>query len=62
VNSIGAAQLYIRLKTAEIPAEIHIYNSGGHGFGVRPTSTKPVNEWPEVFVDWLADRGLIAAR
>jgi len=24
------------LKTAGVPAEIHIYNRGGHGFGIRP--------------------------
>jgi len=62
VNSINLTLLYAKLKTANIPAEIHIYNSGGHGFGVRPNSVKPVSHWPEVFVAWLADRGLMSGK
>ena len=28
---------YLALKRAGVPAELHVYESGGHGFGLRPT-------------------------
>lgn len=56
--SENLAAFYLILKTAGVPAELHIYNSGGHGFGIRPT-TRPVGKWPDLFVDWLRDRGMI---
>jgi acetyl esterase/lipase len=56
--SENLATFYLRLKAAGVPAELHIYNSGGHGFGIRPT-TRPVGTWPDRFIDWLRDRGLI---
>jgi acetyl esterase/lipase len=58
--SENLAAFYIRLKAAGIPAELHIYESGGHGFGIRPT-TLPVGTWPDRFMDWLRDRGLVQA-
>jgi acetyl esterase/lipase len=33
-NSVG---MYLALKRAKVPAELHVYASGGHGFGPRPT-------------------------
>ena len=30
----GLAEVYLRLKRAGVPAELHMYGSGGHGFGV----------------------------
>jgi acetyl esterase/lipase len=56
--SENLATFYLMLKAAGVPAELHIYNSGGHGFGIRPT-TMPVGTWPDRFVDWLRDRGMI---
>ena len=35
-----------------MPAEMHIYAHGGHGFGVRP-SDKPVSHWPDLLGTWL---------
>jgi acetyl esterase/lipase len=58
--SENLATFYLRLKAAGVPAELHIYNSGGHGFGIRPT-TRPVGTWPDRFMDWLRDRGLVEA-
>jgi acetyl esterase/lipase len=56
--SENLATFYLMLKAAGVPAELHIYTSGGHGFGIRPT-TLPVGTWPDRFVDWLRDRGFI---
>ena len=37
---------YLALKEAKVPAEMHIYASGGHGYGLRP-SASTVSTWPQ---------------
>ena len=32
----GLAEVYLRFKRAGAPAELHMYSTGGHGFGLRP--------------------------
>lgn len=46
------------LRRAGINAELHIYNSGGHGFGVRERPLA-VTGWHARFVEWLGDRGFL---
>jgi len=46
------ATLLLKLRAANIPTEVHIYQHGGHGFGVRDRPL-PVSSWPERFHDWL---------
>jgi endo-1,4-beta-xylanase len=55
----GLAEVYLRFKRAGVPAELHMYGSGGHGFGVRATNTRPVGAWLDRFVEWLRDRQLL---
>jgi acetyl esterase/lipase len=43
---------YQALKDAGIPAELHIYANGGHGFGLRPTAL-PISHWPVAAEIWL---------
>jgi endo-1,4-beta-xylanase len=52
------ANFFVTLKKAGINAEIHIYNSGGHGFGVRERPMA-VTGWHVRFTEWLADRGFL---
>ena len=54
----GSARLYAEWKAAGRPAELHIYEKGGHGFGMTPRGL-PVDRWVERYGDWLAQRGLI---
>jgi endo-1,4-beta-xylanase len=59
--SAGLAEVYLRFHEADVPAELHIFTSGGHGFGIRShSSPEPVHEWPARFVEWLAERGFTA--
>jgi endo-1,4-beta-xylanase len=52
------ARFYLELEANHIPAEMHIYSSGGHGFGLRPSKTgAPVATWTDRLKDWLAERG-----
>ncbi len=54
-NSLG---YYSALKQAKVPAEMHLYPSGGHGYGMRPTS-KTVTTWPARAGEWLRSTGVL---
>lgn len=45
------------LRAARVPAEAHIFEEGGHGFGIWLARGKPAHAWPELFVAWAARRG-----
>lgn len=49
---------YYALKEAEVPAWIHLYSQGGHGYGLRNTGAS-VNEWPDRAEDWFREIGAI---
>jgi acetyl esterase/lipase len=40
------------LKKAKVPAELHIFPTGGHGYGLRP-SEHAVSGWPELCRTWM---------
>ncbi len=58
--SDGLATLYLALHHAGVNAELHIYNSGGHGFGVRPRDLA-VSGWTSRLLEWMRDRGWLGA-
>jgi acetyl esterase/lipase len=43
---------FLALKNAGVPAELHLYAEGGHGYGLRRT-TLPVTSWPAFVETWL---------
>src|SRR5262249_42493914 len=47
------------LKEADVPVELHLYEKGGHGYGLRKTKV-PVTAWNERCAEWLEGRGLLA--
>lgn len=54
-NSIS---FYLALRKANVPAEMHIYEKGGHGFG--PGKDKgAVSSWMARCADWMRGRGLL---
>jgi endo-1,4-beta-xylanase len=57
--SEGLAEAYLRFKRAGVPAELHIYSSGGHGFGLRATNKRPVGQWMVRFEEWLTESGFL---
>ena len=56
-RSVAVAELYIALKRANVSAELHIYESGGHGYGLRETE-QPVTSWPDRMQEWMRRLGL----
>lgn len=55
MNSIA---YYLALHRFKISAEMHIYKSGGHGFGMHNPTTK--EEWMENCKDWMESMGLLS--
>jgi acetyl esterase/lipase len=55
LNSVG---IFRKWTQAGIPAELHIYERGGHGFGFR-THRSTSDSWPAAFQAWLAARGYL---
>ena len=43
---------FLALKNAKVPAEMHLYANGGHGYGLRKTEL-PVTGWPKLVETWL---------
>ena len=59
--STAIPALYLALKKAGVPAELHIYNSGGHGFGLRQPDPRPnviYATWALRLQEWMADVGM----
>ncbi|MGA2675101.1 MAG: alpha/beta hydrolase [Terracidiphilus sp.] len=52
VHVENAVVYFQQLKNAKVPAELHIYAQGGHGYGLRRTAL-PVTAWPEGVETWL---------
>jgi acetyl esterase/lipase len=49
------------LREAKVPFELHVYPTGGHGYGLRPTKDY-VTTWPQRAADWMRSRGLLERR
>lgn len=58
VKADNSALMYLALKRAGVPAELHIYATGGHGFGLRP-SDQPCSKWPQSCAAWLQKSGFL---
>jgi len=57
-NAENSAFMYVALKRAGIPTELHIYATGDHDFGVRQNDKLP-SSWTGLCVKWLRSRGLL---
>ena len=59
VNPVeNSLRLHAALRARKIPAELHVFASGGHGFGLRKIAGKPVEAWPELWRAWARTTGL----
>ncbi len=52
VHEENALVYFQALKEAHVPAELHLYANGGHGYGLRPTEL-PITHWPQLAETWL---------
>lgn len=56
---VTTVNLYLDLEKQGVSSEMHIYASGGHGFGMKD-SHLPVAAWPDRLKQWMIDRKLLA--
>jgi len=53
-----SVSLYTKWNSAKRSAELHIYNKGGHGFGIRKQQ-QPSDAWADQFAAWLDFQGFL---
>lgn len=58
VNPQDAATIYLALKQNGTPVEMHVFRSGGHGFGIRDAQG-PVAHWPDLCAEWMHGIGVL---
>jgi acetyl esterase/lipase len=52
---------YLALKQAKVPAEMHLFAHGGHGYGLRP-SGQAVISWPKRAEEWMRGLGVLETK
>lgn len=52
-SSVGSVLLYAGLRNNNVPAELHVYENGGHGYGMRPIAGSEIGTWPQRATPWL---------
>ena len=60
-TSLGSVLIYAGLKKHNVPAELHVYGNGGHGYGMRAVKGSDIGTWPARASNWLVRRGLARA-
>ena len=60
--SDGVANVYLLFHKAKVPAEMHVFASGAHGFGLGTYRPMPTVAWPGLFIAWLGDRGMMGKK
>jgi len=51
----------LALQQAKVPTELHVYPTGGHGYGLRRTD-RPVTTWPDRAAEWLRASGWLGKK
>jgi acetyl esterase/lipase len=62
VPAENSLHLFQALRAAKVPAELHLFQEGGHGFGMRPARELPISAWPDLMLAWLKRNGFSAPR
>ena len=52
--------LHTALRAQRVQAELHVFERGGHGLGLRVAAGKPVEVWPDLFVAWARTHGWLS--
>lgn len=65
VNPLNSIAFYQALKQHKVPAELHIYEGGSHGWGMKnvgkPTGDMASRTWTDRLYEWFLQRGLVPA-
>ena len=44
------------LREQGVPVEMHLFERGKHGFGIRDAQGLPLAIWPEMMMNWIATK------
>ncbi len=58
VDADNVLEFSLALKHAKVPVELHLYPTGGHGFGLRRTEAA-CTHWPDRATEWMRGQGLL---
>lgn len=58
VPAENSVYFYLALRKAGVPAELHLYEPGKHGFGLAP-GDPVLSTWPPACIAWLRTRGIV---
>jgi acetyl esterase/lipase len=61
VTVLNSLLLGAELKKTGVPVAMHLYPTGGHGYGLRRTD-EPVTTWPDRAAEWLRHTRLLSER
>jgi TonB family protein len=53
----SSTQLFLNLRKAGVPVEMHVFARGGHGFGIKPANRGLTATWTARMVDWMGESG-----
>lgn len=55
----NSLRLEAALRAAKVSTELHVFEEGGHGFGLRFARGKPVEAWPDLVLAWWRRKGFV---
>jgi acetyl esterase/lipase len=55
----NSLRLYDAVRAAKVATELHLFEEGGHGFGLRFAKGKPVEAWPDLVLAWWKRKGFV---
>lgn len=58
VPAANSIAMYQAMQAAGRPAALHLFEHGGHGFGVRLPKSEPASVWPSLFTAFAAKHGV----
>lgn len=53
----NALLIYAALRAQKAKVAMHLFEAGGHGFGLRAEKAAPVAAWPNLFIEWSRMHG-----
>lgn len=59
VPSENSVLFYLALRKAGVPAAMHIYLKGGHGYGMREAAGFAAQDWPNRCKAWMEEQGML---
>jgi len=57
----NSLRFFEAMKKAGVPAELHVFERGGHGFGMRPNAG-PASTWPDLTCKWMQLHGWMPSK